>query len=129
MRKFVFIAASSLIIIFIVIFFIVSSLRQNPTPTPSPLPSVTPVPSVPFVTLPAKNDISVFEKSDLISQLPIETNTYNIEYLVESDTFVVTIKDSPYVQNKAAADEFFTRNGVTDLSKLRIIYNSYKWVQ
>lgn len=129
MKKILFISTSIIIAALLVIFFLSSFTRNQPATESIPLPTIAPLPTLPFVTLPPENDVSFFDKTQLIQQLPIETNAYNIEYLVESDTFVVTIKESPYLQNKNTADQFFIRNGATDLSKLRIIYNSYRWVQ
>ncbi len=129
MRKIIFIASSIGFIIIAVILFIVFSAKKTTPPDTTIIPTPTLIPISPFISLPPENNISLFEKNVLIEQLPLETPTYNIEYLVESDTFVVTIKQSPYLQHKQAADQFFIQNGVKDLGSLRILYNSYRWVQ
>ncbi len=129
MRKIFFIVLLVVIIIVILILFFLFSTTNKRAPDRTAVPTITSVPIKAFVSLPPKNNVPFFEKTKLIEQLPIETKEYNIEYLVESDTFVVTIKESPYLGNKQKTNQFFIANGISDLSQLRIVYNSYRWVQ
>lgn len=74
----------------------------NPTPTNTPLSN--------------KN------KRQLISQMPIKTSDYAIEYLSTSDTFMVKILRNPYETNKAKAQTWLKIHGAEDLKTLNIIY-------
>lgn len=130
MRKIIFLLLSGIVTIIILFIFIYVSLPRKQQSKPNNnLPTPTPVKIVPQKSPPPKNNIPLFDQNNLINQLPIETQAYNIEYLVMSNTFVITIKESPYETNRRAAEDFFYKNGVTDLSKIRVTYNSYRWVK
>lgn len=129
MKKIFFIAAIifTLLSLFILYLFI-SNIRRTPeviideTPLPTESqvrPSPTPVPVV--------EDEPLIEQ--LIERLPVSTDAYDIEYLSSTNTFVITVKESPFSQNSEAARQWFLQNGFSDTSGLNIIYNSYEWVE
>lgn len=95
-------------------------IDETPLPTESQVrPSPTPVPVV--------EDEPLIEQ--LIERLPVSTDAYDIEYLSSTNTFVITVKESPFSQNSEAARQWFLQNGFSDTSGLNIIYNSYEWVE
>lgn len=110
-----------------VFFFLPQKVAQPPIQDTA-LPTKIPTPIV-QVTLPAENNIAPITKNDIIKQLPIIVSEYNIEYFTTTDTFIVTIKESPYEGNKQKAIDWFTNLGITDPTKLRLIYTKYRWVQ
>lgn len=129
MKKILFITTAIIVVVLILIIFIFS-MGEKGGVTPPRLESPTPIPvkvSIPTPTTSAEN--LVVDKNALLQKLPIQTDTYNIQYIASTDTFVVTIKESPLEINKQQANKFFYENGVKDLSKLNIAYNSYRWVQ
>lgn len=108
----------------------------SPTPvfvpfaSPTTIPSPTDIPSVPVSeTPPPENNPAVIKNENIIPLMPVQTSTYTIEYLVTSDTFLVTVTESPYEQNKALAESWFKDHGIEDLSSIKIIFWKYRWVE
>lgn len=115
---------SSLAILFgsiLVIMFFVNrkppSEPQEPTVTPTPIQIPSPIISL---------DPDV--KQSITSKLPAITDGYQIEYLSTSDKFRITIKENPYKENLAKAEQWFKDQGVTDLKSINIIYDKFRWV-
>lgn len=129
MKKIFFIAAIIFTLLFLLILYLfISNIRrapeviidETPLPTESQVrPSPTPVPIV--------EDEPLIEQ--LIERLPVSTDAYDIEYLSTTNTFVITVKESPFSQNSEAARQWFVQNGFSDTNGLNIIYNSYEWVE
>lgn len=86
--------------------------------TPSAQPSVAPIPSV----------LTGLTKDELINQLPLRTELFNVEYYFQDDLFKVTIKENPYEENKAKAEEWFENLGF-DPKNLNIYWFAFPEVQ
>lgn len=95
-----------------------------PTPVPQELQKNTPLSPTPL-TLFEKEIV----KQELITLLPLQTQTYTIEYLYTSDEFVVTILEGPYEENKQRAEQWFKNHGIKNLAELKINWVTYRWVQ
>jgi len=87
---------------------------KKPTATPQPFPTTT-------------EQDSNLQEEKIISLMPVVSDSYNIEYLFLINTFVVTIKESPYTQNREKAMKWFMSHGVNPNSP-NIIYRKYRWV-
>ena len=131
MKKILFIMLILIVVVStIFVFFFLSDNKRSITPEPvnNPSPSVVPV-NTGAPTLPPINNVPILNKNSLIDLLPYSTNDFDIEYLTTSDTFVVTVKNSPYEANKEQANAWLKEKGVEDPGKLRIMYTKYRWVQ
>lgn len=129
MKKVLFISTLILVFIFLFLLYIFltnlrsapqEEIREIPVPTESQIK-----PTVPFP--PLVEDQPLIEQ--IIQRLPASTTEYDIEYLSSSNTFVITIKDSPFEQNSQKALQWFFDNGIKNPEGLNIIYNSYEWVE
>lgn len=131
MKKIIFFIVIFFIILLCIFVFFVLPNRTAPPFTPTtnlPTPTIIPVKkNIP--TLPPVNNLPILNKNALIDLLPYSTDNFNIEYLTTSDTFIVTIKNSPYEENKADANSWLKQHGVDDTAKLRIIYTRYRGVE
>ena len=58
----------------------------------------------------------------LIAKLPLETPEFNIWVSAKTNTFVVTVKGVSFEQNKIKALDWFNREGLTDLTKINLIW-------
>lgn len=67
-------------------------------------------------------------RESLLAQLPYQTNTFKVEYLIDGDTFKVTVLKNPYEANKQAALDWFKANGVTDLNWFSYAFDSVRGV-
>lgn len=81
------------------------------TPTPTPLPPIS------------------MSREEMIKQMPVSTDTFNIEYLYTIDEFIVMIKESPYEGNKLRAEAWFQERGITDFTTFRVVFTKQRWVQ
>lgn len=90
-----------------------SQIQTTPTANPT-VPVITPKP---------------ITKEQLIKMMPVQQPEFNIEYLSKSDIFLVTIKESPYDQNKEKSKQWLIANGVTDFQKFNIQWRAYPYVQ
>lgn len=128
MRKLLFfLIAIPIVLLILALFFIFPFLNRRELPTTT-LPTVTPIKLIREPSPPETNKIPPLEKDGLIQKLPYSTGSFDIEYLAISDEFILTIKESPYEQNKNKAINWFVENGI-DPTRLRILYNKYRWVQ
>lgn len=125
--KIFFISIFVLIIIFIsVIIYVLRSgppqdqpSEQIPQPTRSPLfisPTDIPIPSI-------------VNRSVITTLMPVRTNEFTIEYLYASETFIITITQSPYEANKQKAEQWFRDRGISNLDTINILYNKSILVQ
>ena len=129
MKKIIFLITVAVVLfVMLLLFFIISNLRQTPeeivVETPTPTESqvrITPTPA------PLVEDEPLVEQ--IINRLPVSTEKYDIEYLGSTNTYVITIKESPFDQNSAEALAWFTQNGFSNTNTLNIIYNRYEWVE
>lgn len=127
--------------LFFLFFLLLSGLkpaRKNktlvPTPTLTPnntfqRPYPSPTSNPPTPTASSLSGQNTASREQIISQMPVATPEYNIEYLQTSDMFIVTIKKSPYEQNKALAEGWFKSRGVFDMSSFNIKFTKYNFVQ
>lgn len=108
-----------------------SQTRPNQeTPVPTVFINTTVVPSPTTTPIPTKTvEESEAEIEQILPAMPISTPEFVIEYLYTSKTYIVTIMQNPYEEKKAKADQWFRDHGVTDLSKLKIVYNRDRFVQ
>lgn len=137
-RKELFILIAVIIMVFIMfIVYATVSLFNAPEPTPSafpaspgsPKPSVeATVPSAPSFPSAAPPSLppgtTGLSKEELVDLLPIQADTFDVEYLSVSDHFVVTIKKDPYAANKAAAETWFKGLGL-DPQNLNIYWQVF----
>lgn len=102
--------------------------NTSPTSTPK-AKSISPIifETNPSIT-PFTGDFLTIKKS-LITKMPYQTDDFLIEYTYTSDSFIVTIKQSPFEQNVTKAENWIKSQGITDLGALDITYSSYRWVQ
>lgn len=119
--------------LFFIGYYILSLLKpsQEPTlppnqPTPIP-PSLTVTPTDIVTASPPSAQQSILPR--LTQLIPFDSNEFSIEYYNSTQAFVVTIKESPFEKNKKKAQNWFHNHGVTNLSDLKIIYTSYRWVE
>lgn len=111
-----------------VLFLIISNLRQSPPASIDDLPVPTQSQIRPTsIPSPITEDAPLIEQ--IINRLPVSTEKYDIEYLSSTNTFVITVKESPFSQNSQEALSWFTENGFSNTDNLNIIYNSYEWVE
>lgn len=129
MKRIFFIAAIILTILFLFFLYIfISNIRRVPEEI---------VREIPFPTesqiIPTRVPPLIIEEEPLIEQiiarLPVSEPEYDIEYLSSSNTFVITIKESPFEQNSEKARQWFLQNGFSNTDGLNIIYNRYRWVE
>ena len=129
MKRIFFIAAIVLTLLFLFLLYIlISNIRRVPEEA---------VREVPFPTesqiIPTEAPPLIIEEEpqieQIIARLPVSTEEYDIEYLSSSNTFVITIKESPFEQNSEKARQWFVENGFSNTTGLNIIYNSYRWVE
>ncbi len=129
MKKIFFIASIifTLLLLFVLYLFI-SNIRKAPEETvreiPVPTESQIKPPAAPP---PIIEDEPLIEQ--IIARLPVSTETYDIEYLGSSNTFIITVKQSPFKENSEDALRWFLENGFKSTEGLNIIYNSYEWVE
>ena len=105
-----------------------NKIDNNQISQPSPLPTYTNTTPTMVPTIPVAS-ITPPDKQQLINLMPISTAQYDIEYLSAIDTFLVTIKFSPYESNKNLAINWFHEHGISDTSSLNIVYRKYSSVQ
>lgn len=132
MKKILFISTLIFILIIVFILYIfISNIRQSPEETVREIPLPTESQIRPTEPTPTAAPLNPEEPliEQIIARLPVSTDTYNIEYLSTSNTFVITIKESPFEQNSEAARQWFIDNGFSSTEGLNIIYNSYSWVE
>lgn len=129
MKKIFFIAAIIFTLLFLLILYLfISNIRKAPEETVREIPIPTESQIRPTAAPPPiVEDEPLIEQ--LIERLPVSTNAYDIEYLSSTNTFVITIKESPFSQNSEAARQWFVQNGFSNTEGLNIIYNSYEWVE
>lgn len=118
------------ILIFVLLFLLLLKLNQlvTPKPTATPAPTIffySPKPAI--IVLPTTNPATV-SSDKIISQLPIETPEYTIQYLPKTKKFIVMILENPFEENKKKAEEWFKEQGVEDLSELNISFGSSRGV-
>lgn len=90
-------------------------------PTASPSPGLTPAPT------PTQLPQDIIK--EIISQLPVETQDYSIQYLPASQQFFILIKQNPYGVNKAKALAWFKNFGlVNPEEELPLFFTSSRWV-
>lgn len=125
--------------IIFVTYILISLFSQRPTPQPSLSPSPKPLTSrIPVVTPiepPSPQPTSLpspltgeITKPLIIDLLPIQTSFANIEYLSGNDTFVVTIKQNPYTENKDKVEQWFRDQGF-EPEDLKIYWQTYPEVE
>ncbi|MCL5411826.1 MAG: hypothetical protein M1150_03805 [Patescibacteria group bacterium] len=71
-------------------------------------------------TTPQENPTWV--KSSLIKAMPVDNDSYSIEYLKTSDQFLVTIKKNPYKVTKKTVETWLKNQGVVNQNSLNIIW-------
>lgn len=101
-----------------------STNDKNPFATPTGaffLNSPTPSPN-----FEAQNPVT---KEDLIDLMPLSTDGFDIEYLVTTDAFVVTVKQSPFGKYQLEAEQWFQNQGVENLYNYNILWNKYPEVE
>lgn len=121
-----------IILILIFILLIVVLLRLNPLVTPKPTPTPSPIvfyytPS-PIVTILSTATPTNISFNNIISQLPIVTPEYTIEYFPNTKKFIVLITENPYEENKKIVESWFKEQGVEDLSKINLYFGSSRGV-
>jgi hypothetical protein len=130
------------IIILAVGLTVISSLKpidDNTPPETIPVPTKIPTPTqrprtspILFQLTPSVSPFlgdSLSAKSNIIEQMPFQTDDFLIEYLYTSDRFIITIKESPFEENAKKAEQWLKNQGITNLSELDITYNQYRWVE
>ena len=129
MKKIFFIAAIIFTLLFLfVLYLFISNIRRAPEETVREIPVPTESQIRPTaVPPPIIEDEPLIEQ--IIARLPVSEPEYDIEYLSSSNTFVITIKESPFEQNSEKARQWFLQNGFSNTDGLNIIYNSYEWVE
>lgn len=129
MKKIFFIVAIIFVLLFLfVLYLFISNIRR----TPEEIVKEIPVPTESQIKPPAASPPIIEEEpliEQIITRLPVSTETYNIEYLSSSNTFIITVKQSPFKENSEDALRWFLENGFKNTEGLNIIYNSYKWVE
>lgn len=127
-KKVVILILAGIIFFFAGTLFLSSLKREEKIaiPVPTPFPTTLPTPtSVINAPTPPKQQIY---KDILLPQLPFGTEVFEIEYLQSSETFVITVRESPYDENKKKAEDWLKEKGVEDLNDLKILYTKYRWV-
>ena len=128
-------------LIFILFFYITVFRSETSKPTTSPVTTIPVIsPTTTFIIPPSLNPATIAQPSptpiptatltreQLISQTPIETKEFNIEYYIESDTFRITIKENPYEENKAKAEQWLQDRGLGP-NDLNILWAAYFGVE
>jgi len=130
MKKTLFIATVIfvLFILFVLFLFLSNSRRREVAPSPVVLPIPTESQIAPTATPPPLNQEEPLIEQ-IIDRLPVSTEKYDIEYLSLTNTFVITIKESPFAENSELARQWFLQNGFSSTEGLNILYNSYEWVE
>lgn len=103
------------------------SEKDNPqvtVPTPSPI-SIPPTDTINATPPTTQKDIL----PNLIHFLPFDSQEFSVEFYGSTQAVVVTIKESPYEENKKKAQDWLQNHGITNLNDLKIIYTSYRWVR
>lgn len=117
----------TILIIIIIILVILRLVTENAPRTAQIAPAPSPSPTDAFV--PTTSTAASFSvKNRLIKRLPVVTDEYTIQYLIKSDTFLVTILLNPYKEYKNQAVAWFVQNGIQDPSVLNIQWNSIRGV-
>lgn len=129
MKKIFFVASIIFSLLFLfVLYLFLSNIRKAPEETVREVP----IPTESQIRPPAAPP-QIIEDEPLIEQiiarLPVSTETYDVEYLSSTNTFVITVKESPFEQNSEKARQWFLQNGLSSTEDLNIIYNSYEWVE
>ena len=91
---------------------LIRSFEISPNPSPTPLPPLT----------------KGLSKDNLVDLLPLQTETFDVEYLSVSDHFVITIKKDPYQTNKAAAENWLKESGL-NINNLNIYWQAFPEVK
>lgn len=108
-----------------------TQIAATPTPIAAPVSKI-PNQDIPPVTLPSPTPLSAYEralqKQDIIALMPVTNTVYTIEYFYTSDSFIVTITQSPYAKNRKKAEEWFADMGI-DTTKLNILWTSHPYIQ
>lgn len=125
-------------ILVMILFLIQPRATQTPiplstTPTPVTVPlTKTPQQETPSATTPSPTPLSPYEsalqKQDIIALMPVTNTVYTIEYFYTSDSFIVTITQSPYAENRKKAEEWFANMGI-DTTKLNVLWTSRPYIQ
>lgn len=101
-------------------------IKPSPSPVASPKASLAPTPPSPA---PSPRISTSLSKQQLINIMPIQTDEFNIEYFSNADIFIVTIKLSPYDQNRLKSEQWFKDRGVINFESLNIKWSSLRNVQ
>lgn len=125
-------------VLFIVYAIVSIFTPQEPLPSPTPVPlrsnpPVSPVrPLETSLNPPATDSVQLTpngpSEEELVDLLPIQTDTFNVEYLSVIDRFVVTIKKNPYQVNKTQAEDWFKGFGF-DPKNLNIYWRAFPEVK
>jgi len=109
--------------------------QENPTTwefettTDTQTPPLPLYPSPGAKTTPKSQSNSGQIKKKIISQLPVETENYSIQYLTKNDQFFVTIKKNPYNDHKSQIISWFEDFGISNPEEdLPLFFTSSRWV-
>lgn len=131
----VIILAAIIFVIFLTTaFFSPHQPTESPQPSSIPLmsirptsfPGFSPLPQASF--LPSSAAPETTPKEQIINSLPYKSIQFNVEYYYDGDIFRITIKENPYLENKAKAEEWFRQSGVNP-SNLNIFWDAYPEVE
>lgn len=98
-------------------------------PTASPAPGLTQAPTPIFTTAPTPTQPPQDITGKIISQLPVETQSYSIQYLPANQQFFILIKQNPYEANKAKVIAWFKNFGLANPEEeLPLFFTSSRWI-
>ena len=124
------IAILLVIIIGVILGLNLLSNRQSPNTQISPTPFAIQTREYSFPTLNPLPTLkaTTIDISSLVKKMPVVTNNYNIEYLTTSNSFILTVKKSPYEANLALAKTWFQKEGV-NINNVNVLFYKYRFVQ
>jgi len=110
--------------------------KENPTTWEFKTKIDTETPSIPLYPSPGVETTPTSTQSNssqiknkIISQLPVETENYSIQYLSKNDQFFITIKKSPYDTYKSQVIIWFKNFGISRPEEdLPLFFTSSRWV-
>lgn len=129
-KKLLFLVLVVLVLLGTILFFIFFNPDKQPEKEPDQIGIPTGAfynPSPPMTPNPEKQDPEL--KKDIANKLPYVSREFNVEYLVTSDTFIVTINESPYEQNRKRAEDWLKSQGLTNLEDYDVLFNTYNDVR
>lgn len=113
------------------ILIIISILLSGPKPTLEPTIKASPTPIPIQFNLPPQATPSAINpsKQQLISLTPVRTPEFDLEYLLKSDLFIVTIKKAPYQVSRAKSEQWLRERGFGDFDALNIKWTAERYLE